>query len=310
MPGGIRDLERALAERLGRQEVRLEPLSVGCAWPVFCGRSSGHAPVFVKLTLPAAARRTLSFLAGAGECDFLPRPVLGGTFDFGGHSVLCLEWKEASRLNAEDMSERQADAFLDGCLRLSAVLSGAKDVADPLPEDDPVFQYGQLADYVRRHPLCGRLLEGLTSIPERQRTYGARPLVTIHGDLQPKNYGFNGDRFAAVFDFDDLTKGLACEDATYAFTERCRKSELSAAKLARLRDLFLRMVAASPWDWEAWLVAVNHCRLRIAARRLAKHPDSPFVAFDIRRRDRSLRQLAASLACRFGTETAECVHKP
>ena len=47
---------------------------------------------------------------------------------------------------------------------------------------------------------------------------------------------------------------------------------------------------------DEWRIAVNHARLRIAARRLANHPDSVFIAFDIRRRDAPLLHLLESLS--------------
>ena len=198
-------------------------------------------------------------------------------------------------MNAEDMSDAQFASFVDGCRRLSSVLFAYRGELRPVGEDDPELQHAQLAAYAERHPLVGRLLRPLLDVPEARRTYGSRARATIHGDFQPKNYGFDGERFAAVFDFDALTTGLACEDAAYAFTERARRAELSAEKRRRLTELFLRFVGSSPWPKDEWLVAVNHARLRIAARRLDRHPDSPFVAFDIARRDRPLRKLAAAL---------------
>ena len=179
---------------------------------------------------------------------------------------------------------------------LSDALSCYTGPVVPLSADDsPDGEYGILRHYAERHPLTRRLLNPLLSIPEADRSYGSHPLVTIHGDLQPKNYGFDGDSLAAVYDTDDLTKGLACEDACYAFTERMRRSELSAAERRRLADLLLRMIALSPWPKDEWLIAVNHSRLRIAARRLEKHPDTVFVAFDIARRDKSLCTLVEAL---------------
>ena len=168
-------------------------------------------------------------------------------------------------------------------------------VAPIAAEDSPDGEYEILQRYAERHSVAGRLLKPILSIPETERSYGNHPLVTVHGDLQPKNYGFDGDRFAAVYDTDDLTKGLACEDACYAFTERMRRSELTTSERRRMTDLFLRLVVHLPWPRDEWLIAVNHSRLRIAARRLEKHPDSIFVAFDIARRDKPLRALAEAL---------------
>ena len=292
------DVERlaaALSSRLGQSLSKLAPIDVACAWPVFKATVADGAPLFVKLANPAYARQTREFLAAMPSLPFLPQVVLADPLDFDGHDVLVLEWKKAKCVNAENMSDRQVVAFADGCRRLSAALSEYRGSVRAMGEDDPEIQYGKMSAYAVRHPIVGRLLKPMLSIPAVRRTYGGRRLVTIHGDFQPKNYGFDGERFAAVFDFDALTTGLACEDATYAFTERARRAELSAVKRRRLTELFLRFVGASPWPKDEWLVAVNHARLRIAARRLDKHPDSPFVAFDIARRDRPLRMLVAEL---------------
>ena len=289
-------LAALIADRLRLVRVQLEPVGVKCAWPVYKAELDGCAPMFVKVTKCAAAERTLAFLKAAKGCPFLPRPLLGDAPDLDGFAVLCLEWKEATRVDAENMTEGQLGGFAEGCRMLSDVLSRYTGPVAPLAvEDSPEGEYGILHRYAERHPLAGRLVNSLLSIPEAERSYGGRSLVTIHGDLQPKNYGFDGDRLAAVYDTDDLTKGLACEDATYAFTERMRRSELTAAERRRLAVAFLRLVGMLPWAKDEWLIAVNHSRLRIAARRLEKHPDSVFVAFDVVRRDKPLRALAEAL---------------
>ena len=292
------DVERlaaALSDRLGRPGLKLEPLNVACAWPVFRATSPDGAPLFVKLADPSRARQTRAFLTSAPAAPFLPQVVLSEPLEFDGYDVLVLEWKEARCVNAEDMSDLQFASFVDGCRRLSSVLSAYRGELRPVGEEDPDLQHAKLAAYAERHPVVGRLLSPLLDVPEARRTYGSRARATIHGDFQPKNYGFDGERFAAVFDFDALTTGLACEDAAYAFTERARRAELPAAKRRRLTELFLRLVGTSPWPKDEWLVAVNHARLRIAARRLDRHPDSPFVALDIARRDRPLAVLAVAL---------------
>lgn len=291
----INQLAVLLADRLQLVSLELRPVAVRCAWPVYKGIAYSRPPVFVKLTSRSAAERTMEFLESV-SVPFLPRPMLDGAPEFEGLSVLVLEWKEATQVDAEDMTDAQLAGFLDGCRQLAKILSNYRgSVAPPDEAESPRSQYEQLGRFDLCHPLVGRLLKPLLTIPEAERSYGGRPLVTIHGDLQPKNYGFDGDRLAAVYDTDDLTKGLACEDAAYAFTERARRAELSTAKRRRLTELFLRMVKASPWPKDEWLIAVNHARLRIAARRLESHPDSAFIAFDIARRDKPLRLLAKAL---------------
>ena len=292
----VKALSALIADRLRLVALELVPLGVECAWPVYRAEAIGREAMFVKVTERAAAERTLEFLAASEGCPFLPRPVLADAPDFGGHAVLCLEWKASERVNAEDMTEGQLGSFATGCRILSEALVRYRGPITPLAEaDSPRGQYAALREYAARHPVMARLIKPLLGIPEAEREYGARELAIIHGDLQPKNYGFDGDRLAAVYDTDDLTEGLACEDACYAFTERARRSELSAAKRRRLTELFLRLVDLSPWPKDEWLIAVNHSRLRIAARRLEKRPDSMVVAFDIARRDKPLRLLVEAL---------------
>ena len=289
-------LSGVLADGLRRVAVDLEPIGIQCAWPVFKATSIGCAPLFVKVTDPDAARRAQAFLSGASGTSFLPKPILSEPIPFNGFEVLCLEWKEATRVNAEDMTEGQLGSFAAGCRQLSEILERYRGPVTPLAKEDaPERQHAALADYAQRHRFVGRLLQPLLSVPASERTFGGRELSIIHGDLQPKNYGFDGDRLAAVYDTDDLTVGLACEDAAYAFTERARRAELPAPARQRLTELFLRLVGMSSWPRDEWLIAVNRARLRIAARRLANHPDSSFIAFDIWRRDKPLAALARAL---------------
>ena len=60
-------LSAAVADGLRRVAVDLEPIDVQCAWPVFRAVSVGCAPIFVKVTDPDAARRTLAFLSCVGD---------------------------------------------------------------------------------------------------------------------------------------------------------------------------------------------------------------------------------------------------
>jgi len=295
----VQQLSSVLADRILVPSVRLTPVDVRCAWPVFRAEAPARPPMFVKVVDWPAAERTLAFLRSVPPRPFLPHCVLEAPFEYDGYAVLCLEWKQVRCVNAEDMSDAQAASFVDVCCGLSAVLAGYRGPLAAEAEDDPGVQYASLSGYVARRtlsrPLVKRLLASLLSVPNADRTYGARARTVIHGDFQPRNYGFDGDRLSAVFDFDALTTGFACEDAAYAFTERARRLDLSRAVRCRLTELFLRVVVDSPWPVSEWRFAVNHARLRIAARRLERHPDSAFVAFDIWRRDRPLRALAQAL---------------
>lgn len=284
------------AEKLGEVSVDLEPIDVDCAWPVFKVRRLNGRLVFVKLTAREPAERTLDFLKMSAPSDFLPRPQLATAPDFAGYAVLFLEWKDAERVDAEKMSDAQAASLLEACVKFSQILRDYDGVIPRLAEgDSPRGKYNELLCYSLRHPIASRLIKPLLDIPKEERDYSGHTLVTIHGDFQPRNYGFKGENFAAIFDTDDLTVGLACEDLAYAFTERARKSELSSSARARLIELFLRTVDKSPWTKAEWLIAVNHARLTIAARRLEKRPNSIFIAFDIAHRDKPLARLVSAL---------------
>lgn len=288
-------LAKAVAGAVGAQGVELSPIGA-CVWPVFKAVSPDGRAAFVKVAPESNVRRTLALLESVRGCRLVPRALSAEPVVFGGRCALVTEWRDGRRIEAERMTDAEAEAFLEGVIELSAALASAPDVIPGGGRDDPSVQYAAIEEYVRRHPAASRAIAALASIPAAERVYGARSLSVIHGDLHPKNYAFSGGRLSAVFDFDNLIRGLPCEDVTYAFTERMRRSGLPDAAKARIRELFARLVALSPWPREEWRIAVNHARLRIASRRLLKHMSSPFVAFDVERRDRELRPLLEVLA--------------
>lgn len=290
------ELAARLAGRLNRELRELVQLDVSSAWPVFRVVTDDGREMFVKVTEKAAAERTLACLGSTGGCPLLPRPVIPEALDFGEFAVLCLDWRQAERVEPERMTDGQFRSFVDGCVSMAEALrSFSGSFSDYADEDWPEDQYAALAHHSARHPLTGRLLRPLLALPERMRSCAGRELVPIHGDFQSGNYGFDGDRLAAVFDVDDIVPGLPCEDATYAFTERLRHSELTDDERRRIIDLFLRMVGMTPWPLEDWQFAVSHARLRIAARRILRHPHLPFIELDVLRRDKPLRLLAEAL---------------
>ena len=289
----IVELERLVARRLSREVFSLRPINVACACPVFRGVSPGCPDVFVKVTSVPAAERSVEFLTFAEAVPYLPRTLFADIPQMSdGKAVLCLEFLSAEMIPAERMTSAQAESFAENVVDFANLLTRYfGSVAPSSEEDDPTHQYAELSAYAERHPFVARFLRPLLDLPPCEREYGERMRSVIHGDFQPKNYGFQGDRFAAVFDTDDLTNGLPCEDAAYAFTERARRN-LSHKARTRLETYLLQLIARSPWPKDEWLFAINHARLRIAARRLANHPDSSFIAFDIFRRDRPLARLA------------------
>ena len=194
------------------------------------------------------------------------------------------------------MTEGQVKGLIAGSVRLSQALKSARDYT-PLANSplSPERLYGVVADYARRHPLAGRLLKDLLTIPASERTYGQRIPVVIHGDFHARNYGFSGDELAAVFDFDKLTEGLACLDLVHALVWQFSRLGLPSSVRRRLAAVARAVAAQSPWPREELVIACNVLRLAFAARRIEKHPHSAWVALDILRRDRKIRELLTCL---------------
>ena len=50
-----------------------------------------------------------------------------------------------------------------------------------------------------------------------------------------------------------------------------------------------------PWPRDELVIACNIVRLQFAVRRILKHPDSAWVALDVLRRDRRIREFLSCL---------------
>ena len=293
------ELSATIAAAIGRQ-YRLRRLSARSTYPVFKGEADGAPPVFVKLGRADEWRRTANLFRDVGDFDLFARLMTEARIEFRGQSVFVTEWRDTRILYPEDMSDLQADDFTDACVRLSEALRNAKDFV-PLGTVSggegstlgmpPEAFYEEIVRYVKRHPLAGRLLRDLTAIPVAERTYASRTLSVIHGDFHSKNFGFSGDRLAAVFDFEGLTQGLACGSLVNALVERYSLLSMPAAKRRRLDEVARRIFARQPWPREELAVVANVLRLQYAARRIRKHPASAWVAFDVLRRDRRIRRI-------------------
>ena len=290
----LNELAAAIASALGRT-CRLTPIKVKCTYPVFKGETDGAAPVFVKVGTWEEWTRTRDLLKAIGDCGFFSRLVTEAPIDYRGHAVFAMEWKESRVVFPEDMNSRQVESFVAGCVKLGEALQGACGALGTTPPATPEGLYGEIVQYFTRHPTAGRLLKGLVSIPEGERTYGARPLAVCHGDFHAKNFGFAGDEFAAVYDFDKLTEGLGCGDLVNALCERFSCLHLSRAARRRLKDVARRILARTPWPRDELVVACNVVRLQFAVGRIRKHPGSAWVAFDVWRRDRAIREILSCL---------------
>lgn len=283
-------LTAAIATAVG-YTYRLMPLQVRCTYPVFRGEAAGAPPVFVKVGTKEEWTRTVNLLQEIGDCGFFSRFLTDAPIEYNGFAVFVMEWRESCIVFPEDMSDRQAESFVAGCVRLSAALQKATDFT-PIATSSlaPERLYGDILQYVAGHPVAGRLLKRILNVPAVERTFGSRSLSIIHGDFHSKNFGFSGDEFASVFDFDKLTQGLACMDLTNVLIERFSCFGLSAATRRRLAERTRYIISKAPWPREDFVIAANIVRLQFAARRIRKHPNSAWVALDIWRRDRALRE--------------------
>lgn len=289
------ELSAAIAPAVGRA-YRLTPLQVKCTYPVFKGEADGVAPIFVKAGPKEEWTRTVNLLREIGDCGFFSRFLVDAPIDYRGSAVFIMEWRESRIVFPEDMSDWQAENFAAACVKLSAALQKATDfipiATSPLA---PERLYDDISRYVGRHRVAGRLIKGLLDIPVAERTFGSRPLAIIHGDFHSKNFGFSGDEFASVFDFDKLTQGLACMDLANALVERFSCFGLSTATRRRLAERTRYIISKAPWPHEEFVIACNIVRLQFAARRILKHPDSAWVALDILRRDCAIREFLTCL---------------
>ena len=283
-------LSAAIAAVLGRRYA-LTPLGVKCTYPVFKGEAEDAPPIFVKVGTKEEWSRTVCLLREIGDCGFFSRFLTDAPIEYNGSAVFVMEWRESSIVFPEDMSDRQAENFVAGCVKLSAALQNASDFI-PIATSSlaPERLYGNISQYANRHSFAGRLLKDLLDIPAVERTFGLRPLAVVHGDFHAKNFGFAGDGLAAVFDFDKLTEGLACGDFVNALVERFSCLGLPASARRRLAERTRFIVRRSPWPREELVIACNVIRLQFAVRRILKHPGAAWVALDVWRRDRAIRK--------------------
>lgn len=286
----VGELEGRLAKALGRR-CRLTPLDVRCTFPVFRGETPEGETLFVKVGTTEEWRRSVGLLREIGGCGLFARFVTEEPISLGNYAVFVQEWKSSRTVFPEDMNERQRESFLFGCQALSAALAGVRDFI-PLANGEmmPERLFETVQAYSERHPAVRWFLRGILEIPLARRAYGDRSLKVIHGDFHAKNFAFSGDEFACVYDFDKLTQGLESGDFVNALMERFSCLGMSSGRRARLKAAAEALLRACPWPQDELTVAANVVRLQFAARRIRKHPDSAWVAFDVWRRDRALRE--------------------
>lgn len=283
------DALASLVSRSLGKTCRLMPLHVKCTYPVFYGEIDGESPVFVKVTTSAEWNRTRHLLQETEGCELFAKLRTTERIDYLGYKVLVFLWQDVCMVPPEDMNEAQISSFVAGCVRLSDALQRVSSFV-PLAEASwaPERLYAVLADYADRHPVFAHGLSRLLDIPVERRTFTGHRLFVLHGDFHAKNFAFDGDRFASVFDFDSLTEGLFCGDLVNALVERFSLLSLPASARLRLEAATRRILSLWPGSQEELVIAANVCRLRFAARRILKHPGSLWVVLDVVRRDRRI----------------------
>lgn len=287
----VSELESLVSSRLGKP-CRLVRLSVKCTYPVFRAEAEGCPPVFVKVGLREEWERMDRVLRALGETGLVARMLTDEPVAYRDQVVFVMSWADGMTVFPEYMTDRQVESLLAGYARLSQALQRVTDfVRLEGSARDPERLYSVVAGYARRHPWCARAFSDLLSVPSERRTFGSRPRVVIHGDFHAKNFAFRGDAFACVFDFGEVCEGLPCGDLVNALVERYSCLSLDAARRRRLRERTRVFLSRMPWPADEIEIAVNVLRLAFAARRIEKHPDSPWVALDVERRDRRIREI-------------------
>ena len=286
------ELSRLVADALGAA-YRLAPLAVKCTYPVFRGEAEGLSPVFVKVGTADEWARTVAILRELGDEPFFARLLSDKFISYRNCAVWITPWIEGRTVALDEMSDAQARSLVDGCVGLSRALqrvTAFTRLADS--PRDPECAWRVVSDYAARHPLAARPLRALLRLPASSRSFDGRRLAVVHGDFHSKNYAFTGDKFSAVFDFDKLTEDLPCGDFVQTLAYRFSELSLKRRTRQRLQAVTRLMLASAPWPREDLSLMANVWRLRFAAHRIRRHPNSLWVGFDAARRDRRLAELS------------------
>lgn len=275
-----------LREKLSDPDIELEALLTGGNSRIYLGKS-GERRYFVKY--PDACGRMYGVLRAASGCACLPQSFLDAPLPFADGFISCLSWRPADFVPVENWSDAQLESFLAAYGEFFAVLQRTDDVG--AHEDDESY-YRTIADYAGRHPLAVRYLKPLLSLAVEERTYRSdERLMVTHGDLHGRNYGFCGEAFACFYDIDNVLWGYATEDLAYTVLDRAQRRSVTGAKFARCVEVLRRMMAHLDRPMREWRVAINRKRLRQAASKVARRPDSLVPALDIWLHDRKAVRL-------------------
>lgn len=238
---------------------------------------------FVKY--PDDCSRMYPVLALAGkDCPYLAESAFPSLVPFADGFVSCVRYRPSAQVPPERWTDGQLDSFIKAYRSFSEVLSKTEDTG-PM-EDDGAF-FAVIVGYAARHPLARPLLQSLLEIPAEERTYPAGvALVVTHGDLHSANYGFTGGEFAQFYDLDNILPGFTGDDLAYTVLDRAQRSSVDRRGFRRCVEVLRRFVAEFGGPSSEWRIAVNRKRIRQAASKLSRHPDSLISAVDVFRHDR------------------------
>ena len=290
----ISELTTLLEMAIGTTPISLYTVGVGCSHDVYRAHLPDGEDAFVKVTGANSlkhARDIIDFLKHSGGFHVFARSLLREPVVWDGRVVTCFEWLGGDVKPPEEFSDAEVRSLVALYPALAQRLGRA---AFAKPARDLTALYGVVEAFARRHPLARPLLAALLAIPECERTY--RATVVTHGDFQFRNYAFSDGCVSAVFDLDNLVFGSPVADLAYPIAQRYIRRATKADAKRRLEGILREFMSASPCDRREWRIALNVCRLRAAAKRLEKHPDSLYVAFDVWLRDRQSIPLLALAA--------------
>lgn len=237
---------------------------------------------FVKW--PDEMARMYPLLKAAADCPYLPKSLFDAPVPLDGGFLSCIEWAPSESVPPEKWTDAQLESFMSAYDSFFAAAQETPDVG--APEDDE-SSFAVIRDYATRHPRVAGLLKPLLDLKPEERTYrpGERLSVT-HGDLHSRNYGFCGEQFAFFYDVDNVLWGYPADDLAYTVLDRAQRRSVSGARFDRCAEILRQFLAHFGRPVREWRVAINRKRLRQAASKIQRRPQSILPAIDIALRDR------------------------
>lgn len=289
----IGELRELLEVAIGTSPIALYTVGVGCSHDVYRAHLPDGEDAFVKVTGERTmqhARDILDFLKHCDGFHAFARSLLKEPISWDGRVVTCFEWRPGAVKPPEELDDAEIRS-------LAAVYPAAAGkfarAVHAKPARDLAALYAVIEDFARRHPLARPLLASLLKIPQADRTY--RTTVVTHGDFQFRNYAFIDGTVSAIFDLDNLIYGSPVEDLAYTAVQRYIRRATTKDAKRRIEKILRYFISSSHFDKQEWRIAINVCRLRAAVKRLEKHPDGLYVAFDVWLRDREILPLLKTL---------------